>query len=151
MIAGRIVEGSDMRYATILLFTLCIGADVRAQSSYDRHVRYDGKNFFFVGPQAVKLWGKPIPLARTNNNYHHVCETPTGRDALLKVDLMNGIVMQYGQRYYITLLDLAILHDCGIPMKPIKDTRTAKDDNPVRPAERASAASAGRAGATRNR
>ena len=30
---------------------------------------------------------------------------------LLKADLMNGIVMQYGQRYDITLLDVAILHD----------------------------------------
>jgi hypothetical protein len=104
-------------------------------SSYDRHVTYDGKNFFFTGPQAVKLWGAPVPLARSNNNYHHVCETPTGRDALLKSDLMNGIVMQYGQRYDITLLDLAILHDCRIPLKPIKDTRPAKDNNPVRPAQ----------------
>ena len=120
-------------------------------SSYDRHVRYDGKNFFFVGPQAVKLWGGPVPLARTNNNYHHVCETPTGRDALLKVDLMNGIVMQYGQRYDVTLLDLAILYDCGIPMKPIKDTRTAKDNNPLPPAEPANPAPAGRTGAAKNR
>ena len=109
-------------------------------SSYDRNVKFDGTNFFFTGPQAVKLWGRPVPLARSRTNYHHVCETPTGRDAVLKPDLMNGIVMQYGQRYDVTLLDLAILHDCDIPLKPIKDTRTARDDNPVRPAERPKAA-----------
>ena len=33
-------------------------------SSYDRHVTYDGKDFFFNGPEAVKLWGRPVPLAR---------------------------------------------------------------------------------------
>ena len=105
-------------------------------STYDRHVKYDGKNFFFHGPRAVKSWGGPVPLARTRNNYHHVCETPTGRDALLKPDLMNGIVMRYGQRYDITLLDLAILHDCNIPLNLLNDIPTPKDDNPVRPAPR---------------
>jgi len=105
-------------------------------STYDRHVNFDGTNFFFTGPQAVKLWGSPIPLARTRANYHHVCDNPTGRDAPLKLDLMNGIVMQYSHRYDISLLDLAILHDCDIPLKPINDTRPPRDNNPVHPAQR---------------
>jgi hypothetical protein len=103
-------------------------------STYDRHVHFDGTNFSFTGPRAAKLWGGPVPLAKTRNNYHHVCETPTGREALLKPDLMNGIVMQYGQRYDITLLDLAILDDCSIPLKPLKDAAAPKGDNPVRAA-----------------
>ena len=49
---------------------------------------------------------------------------------------MNGIVMQYSHRYDISLLDLAILHDCDIPLKPINDTRPPRDNNPVHPAER---------------
>jgi hypothetical protein len=103
-------------------------------STYDRHVRFDGRNFFFTGPRAVKLWGGPVPLARSRTNYHHVCETPTGREALLKADLMNGIVMQYGRRYHITRLDAAILHDCAIPLKPLEDGQTADDNNPIGPA-----------------
>jgi hypothetical protein len=92
-------------------------------STYDRHVKFDGKNFFFTGPESVKLWGRPVPLARTRNNYHHVCETPTAQDAPLKADLMNGIVMEYGHRYDISPLDRAILQDCNIPLKPLKDKR----------------------------
>jgi hypothetical protein len=110
-------------------------------STYDRHVKFDGRDFFFVGPHATRLWGGPVPLARTRTNYHHVCETPTGRDALLKPDLMNGIVMEYGRRYDITLLDLAILRDCEVPLKPVVDTPAAGDDNPVRPAPRPKAKS----------
>jgi hypothetical protein len=105
-------------------------------STYDRHVRFDGHDFFFTGANAVRLWGGPVPLARTHNNYHHVCETPTGRDAPLKGDLMNGIVMQYGHRYDITLLDLAILRDCDVPLKPLPSSPNTKHDNPVRPAAR---------------
>jgi hypothetical protein len=122
-------------------------------SSYDRHVKFDGRNFFFTGPEAVKLWGGPVPLARSHNNYHHVGESDTtvGRDAALKPDLMNGIVMQYGQRYDVSLLDLGILRDCDIPLKPVKDTRTPRDNNPVRPVERPKLAPTGRTTPPRNR
>ena len=92
-------------------------------SSYDRHVRYDGKNFFFVGPQAVKLWGGPVPLARTNNNYHHVCDKPLGPQAKLKGDLMNGVMFEYGKRYPLGPLDVAILADCGVPLKVQKQQK----------------------------
>jgi hypothetical protein len=115
-------------------------------STYDRHVRFDGTDFFFTGPEAVKLWGGPVPLAKTNNNYHHVCDTPTGKAAILKPDLMNGVVMEYGKRYYISLLDVAILYDCNIPLRPLKDTRTGKDDGPVSPAVPAKPPQAGGAG-----
>jgi hypothetical protein len=30
---------------------------------------------------------------------------------------MNGVVMEYGHRYEIGRLDLAVLEDCGIPLK----------------------------------
>jgi hypothetical protein len=86
-------------------------------SSYDRNVKVQDGHFFYVGPAATRLWGGPIPLANTRTNYHHFCEEPTGRNAQLKADLMNGVVMEYGHRYQIGRLDLAVLEDCAIPLK----------------------------------
>jgi hypothetical protein len=101
-------------------------------STYDRHVTFDGKDFFFNGPQAVKLWGKPVLLAHTVTNYHHVGDQAFGRDSELKADLMNGVVFEYGHRYWIGRLDLAILADCGIPLKPDANEPAPKS-NPPKP------------------
>ena len=95
-------------------------------STYDRNVKMDGENFFYIGAAGVKLWGGPIPLAKTNNNYHHFCDKAVGRDAQLKADLMNGIVMEYGHRYEIGQLDLAVLQDCGVPLKAQSKPKPAK-------------------------
>lgn len=86
-------------------------------STYDRNVKFENENFFYIGPAATKLWGGPIPLAKTRTNYHHFCEEPVGRNAELKADLMNGVVLEFGHRYEIGLLDLAVLEDCAIPLK----------------------------------
>ena len=91
--------------------------DKAVASTYDRWVTYDGANFFFNGPAAKKLWGGPVPLARTNNNYHHVCDRPQGPQAKLKDDLMNGVTFANGRRYQIGPMDLAILADCGVSLK----------------------------------
>ena len=91
--------------------------DKNVASTYDRWVTYDGANFFFNGPAAKKMWGGPVPLARTNNNYHHVCDQPQGPQAKLKDDLMNGVTFANGRRYQIGPMDLAILADCGVPLK----------------------------------
>lgn len=87
-------------------------------SAYDRWVTRDGIEFFFNGPAAVKLYGRPIPLARRNNNYHHLGDSVPGIDPRLKHDLMTGWFMEYGRRYTISPLDIAILADCGLPVKP---------------------------------
>lgn len=86
-------------------------------SAYDRWVQFDGKNFFFHGPKAVELYGRPIPLARTLNNYHHVAEKGATSDRELTEDLMNGITLKWAHRYYISPLDVAILGDCGLTPK----------------------------------
>ena len=36
---------------------------------------------------------------------------------------MNGIVMEYGHRYEIGLLDLAVLRDCNLTIKSPKATK----------------------------
>jgi hypothetical protein len=102
------------------------GNDRDVASTYDRWVTYDGADFFFNGPAAKKLWGGPVPLARTNNNYHHVCDKPRGPQATLKDDLMNGVTFGNGRRYQIGPMDLAILADCGIPLKPRKVSGAAR-------------------------
>jgi hypothetical protein len=91
--------------------------DKEVASTYDRWVTYDGANFFFNGPAAMKLWGGPVPLAGTHNNYHHVCDRPQGPQAKLKDDLMNGVTFANGRRYEIGPMDLAILADCGISLR----------------------------------
>jgi hypothetical protein len=105
-------------------------------STYDRHVRFDGRDFHFTGPEAVKLWGGPVLLAHTKTNYHHLGDSTAtaGREAGLKADLMNGLVFEYGRRYWMGRLDLAILADCGIPPKP---DQTSAPVNPpaTRPAK----------------
>ncbi len=83
-------------------------------SVYDRWVTCDGTNFFFHGPRATKRYGRPIPLAHTNNNYHHVADRSNTTDPKLTEDLMNGIAFEWSHRYYISPLDVAILGDCGL-------------------------------------
>ena len=86
-------------------------------SAYDRWVTFDGENFYFIGPNARKFYGKPIVLAKTNNNYHHVGDKGDNRDPGLQEDLMNGIVFDWSHRYSISALDIAMLSDCGLRLK----------------------------------
>lgn len=87
-----------------------------AMSTYDRYVVHDGREFYFVGLNAMRVHGGPIPLSREQNNYHHVGRAKSPKTELAD-DLMNGIVFEYGKRYFISELDLAILADTGIPVK----------------------------------
>ena len=86
-------------------------------SVYDRWMTFDGRNFFFHGLNAVKVYGQPIVLSRTRNNHHHVAEYEVTTDANLTNDVMNGIAFEYSRRYYISPLDIAILLDCGLTLK----------------------------------
>jgi len=97
--------------------------DPKSASTYDRWVTFDRNDFFFNGPTAVRLWGRPVPLAKTRNNYHHVCDVAQGPQAKLKDALMNGITFEYGRRYPITPMDLAIVADCGIPLRAARPRR----------------------------
>jgi hypothetical protein len=83
-------------------------------STYDRWVEFEGNEFSFTGPAATKVYRKKVPLSHTVTNYHHFGEPGPKLDRNLKEDLMNGIVMQYGRRYSVSALDIAILSDCGL-------------------------------------
>jgi hypothetical protein len=86
-------------------------------STYDQWVTRNGTEYSFNGPDAMKLYGRPIPLARRTNNYHHLGDNVPGVDLRLRCDLMNGVFMDYGRRYTISGLDMAILEDRGLPVK----------------------------------
>jgi len=83
-------------------------------STFDQHVITDGENFFFNGPQAVALYGGPVPL--TYGNLMHVANRSPRPGSDLITDLMNGVVTYYQRRYYISDLDLAIAADTGIKL-----------------------------------
>jgi len=91
----------------------------RYLSTYDRWVQWDGRDFHFGGPEAVRICGKPILLAHSVNNYHHLGEerADVPIDPVLRNDLMTGYHFQWAKRYSITPLDAAILQDCGIQRK----------------------------------
>jgi hypothetical protein len=78
---------------------------------------------FFGGPHAIALYGAPVPLTSvgpsaplTSQNFFHVGNPSGGPGAQLVSDLMNGMEFDYGTRYTVTPLDLAILADLGWAM-----------------------------------
>ena len=80
-------------------------------------MNFDGTNFFFTGPAAAKLYRKPVPLSKTQNNYHQFAEPGSRLDPKLKNDLMTWIFMEYGKRYVVSSPALAILEDWGLSVK----------------------------------
>jgi Ca2+-binding RTX toxin-like protein len=84
------------------------------QSTFDEQVTFDGKNFFFVGSEAISVYGSPVPLTFGNINHVGNDLPRPGRDLI--ADLMNGVVYERGVRYDISPLDLAILKDTGVPI-----------------------------------
>jgi hypothetical protein len=92
-------------------FTGSLPADY--QSTYDKLVTFDGTNFWFNGTTADAYYGGKVPL--TYGLYHHVGNYAPRPGSELKPDLMNGLVFEYGTRYYITPLDLRMIADTGLP------------------------------------
>lgn len=87
------------------------------QSTFDQYVTGGGSGITptFNGPQAVALYGGPVPLT-SGNLFHLGNASGSGRPgADLVPDLMNGVVFYRGTRYQVSALDLAILRDVGVP------------------------------------
>lgn len=73
-----------------------------------------GTALFFTGPQAMSVYGGPVPL--TLGNYAHLGNGVAGLGLDLVPDLMNGVVFQRGARGEISALDLAMLADTGLSL-----------------------------------
>lgn len=86
------------------------------QSTFDQYVTGGGSSTpFFNGPEAMALYGGPVPLT-SGNLFHLGNSAASGRPGVdLVPDLMNGVVFYRGTRYQVSALDLAILRDVGVP------------------------------------
>jgi hypothetical protein len=73
-----------------------------------------GTALFFTGPQAMAVYGGPVPL--TLGNYAHLGNAIAGLGLDLVPDLMNGVVFYRGVRGEISALNLAMLADTGMTL-----------------------------------
>ena len=89
-------------------------------STFDQHVTGTNDNLVFNGPEAIRLYGdRPVPL---NNDFlFHIGNAAPLPGADLLSDLMNGVEFTNGTRYDISLLDVAILADSGVPVVPVPE------------------------------
>jgi hypothetical protein len=83
-----------------------------------------GPTLFFTGANAVSLYGGPVPL--TFGNYAHIGNASPRDGFDLSTDLMNGLFFTRGTRYDISALDLAVMHDVGLPVAvtPVPEPET---------------------------
>jgi hypothetical protein len=88
-------------------------------STYDQHVSGTDNNLVFNGPEATRLYGGPVPL--NNDNLFHLGNAAPLPGADLLTDLMYGVEFTNGTRYDISLLDVAILADSGVPVVPVPE------------------------------
>lgn len=80
-------------------------------STWDINTSFDGQTVFFNGAQAQSVYGGPVPIT-AGNNFHLGNLSGPGSD--LVGDVMNGVVFNYGNRYNISALNLAMLRDMGV-------------------------------------
>jgi len=85
------------------------------ESTWDMLTVFDGNALFFQGPTATRAYGGPIPITM-GNNFH--IGNAAGRGADLVPDLMNGVGLFRGTRYFVSPLDLAMMQDMGVELAP---------------------------------
>ena len=82
-------------------------------STYDALVTFIDKKPFLHGPLSSLKYGNAIPLNQIDGTYSHLAiynpETSP---------IMSEESIKWGKKYFITNIDLAILNDCGIKLKP---------------------------------
>jgi hypothetical protein len=82
-------------------------------STWDAWVREEDGTLFFNGPLAQAAHGGPVPI--TNGINFHLGNAG-GPD--LRYDVMGGVSFDREHRYQVSMLDLAILRDMGVPVAP---------------------------------
>jgi hypothetical protein len=83
------------------------------ESTWDRLVTVSGSSASFVGANAAAVNGGPVVVTSIGGtqNYFHLANSEKEANGQ---DLMNGIVFNYGTRYDISKLDVAIVQDLGL-------------------------------------
>ncbi|HEY1683803.1 MAG TPA: dockerin type I repeat-containing protein [Tepidisphaeraceae bacterium] len=100
------------------------------ESTFDELVTTQSGNAYFVGAAAKKVYGGPVPI--TYGDYAHFGnEPPLPGSDLIQHELMNGVVFNYSQRYYISPLDLAVFQDVGVPVNATLLLGDTNDDGKI--------------------
>ncbi|MGI9286926.1 MAG: hypothetical protein ACR2P1_16185 [Pseudomonadales bacterium] len=81
-------------------------------STFDNMVVAEGNHLYFTVKGAMREYGDKVPL--TFGNYGHLGNDNGLPGADLVSDLMNGVAFNYGDRAFISDLDIAILADTGV-------------------------------------
>lgn len=90
-------------------------------STWDINTVFKGGELFFVGSNAVKLYGSDVPVT-IGSNYHIGNASGVGSDLLS--DVMNGVSFVRGSRYDISSLDLAMAKDMGVSVLAVPEPAT---------------------------
>lgn len=81
------------------------------QSSFDAQTAVVDGGLAFVGASAMEVYGGPVPLTGATSGH-----LGNPGDAAAS-DLMNGVAFYTGTRYEISALDVAMVADCGVPVR----------------------------------
>lgn len=90
------------------------------RSTYDELKVFDGDNFFFIGENAMSLYGGPVPVTYGNST-HLGNQAPRPGADLVPDDLMNGELFRRGFRYGISELNWAIVADTGLTVSAVPE------------------------------
>lgn len=81
-------------------------------SMFDKWVVFDGAKPRYIGPSLVAVYGSSIPLFQEAGFYMHFdMEGSSARPIMAEQSI------KLGERYFVTEIDLAVIKDCGIPLK----------------------------------
>lgn len=86
-------------------------------STFDERIsiRWDG--VVFLGPRSSRIVPGGVPL--TFYGIYAVGNERPGIGADLLTSVMNGVSFEYGRRYRLTALEVAMLNDAGLPTLPL--------------------------------
>lgn len=93
-----------------------IGNALDYKSRYDLQVVQTNDNFYFTGASAQAVYGGPVPLLFGHGTHVGNYDPRPGQD--LVNDLMY-ISLPYGNRVFVSPIDLAILSDCKLPLRSL--------------------------------
>ena len=83
-------------------------------SRFDRLITISENEPRFEGADATVVYGSPVPL--TIGQLFCVGNEPPGPGSDLTGDIMSGIGLSAGVRYWVSELDFAMLRDAGVPV-----------------------------------
>lgn len=91
-----------------------------SEMPFDLYVKMVDGAPYFTGPNAMEIFGGPVPLT-PNNIFHY--GSAAGDPSTLLGGLMNGVAVTAGYRYDLNALDVAIMRDCGVATSSSADAR----------------------------